>query len=37
MCYEDGGVVDDLLTYKLADNHYLLCVNAANIEKTMIG
>ncbi|MFJ7979140.1 glycine cleavage system aminomethyltransferase GcvT [Lysinibacillus xylanilyticus] len=33
MCYEDGGVVDDLLTYKLADNHYLLCVNAANIEK----
>ncbi|GAA3346538.1 glycine cleavage system aminomethyltransferase GcvT [Lysinibacillus sp. FSL M8-0216] len=33
MCYEDGGVVDDLLTYKLADDHYLLCVNAANIEK----
>ncbi|MEG0450905.1 MAG: glycine cleavage system aminomethyltransferase GcvT [Lysinibacillus sp.] len=33
MCYESGGVVDDLLTYKLADNHYLLCVNAANIEK----
>lgn len=33
MCYEDGGVVDDLLTYKLADQHYLLCVNAANIEK----
>ena len=33
MCYEDGGVVDDLLTYKLADNHYLLCVNASNIEK----
>jgi len=33
MCYEDGGVVDDLLTYKLANNHYLLCVNAANIEK----
>ncbi|GLC88722.1 glycine cleavage system aminomethyltransferase GcvT [Lysinibacillus piscis] len=33
MCYEDGGVVDDLLTYKLADNHYLLCVNAANIDK----
>ena len=33
MCYEDGGVVDDLLTYKLADNHYLLCVNASNIDK----
>ena len=33
MCYEHGGVVDDLLTYRLGDNHYLLCVNAANIEK----
>ncbi|RPJ94848.1 glycine cleavage system aminomethyltransferase GcvT [Rummeliibacillus sp. TYF005] len=33
MCYEDGGVVDDLLIYKLAENRYLLVVNAANIEK----
>ncbi|MCT6922647.1 glycine cleavage system aminomethyltransferase GcvT [Metasolibacillus sp.] len=33
MCYENGGVVDDLLTYRLAENTYLLCVNAANIEK----
>lgn len=33
LCYEDGGVVDDLLTYRLEDNRYLLCVNAANIEK----
>lgn len=33
MCYENGGTVDDLLTYKLADNHYLLVVNASNIEK----
>jgi aminomethyltransferase len=33
MCYETGGVVDDLLTYRLDDNRYLLCVNAANIEK----
>ena len=33
MCYETGGVVDDLLVYRLDDNHYLLCVNAANIEK----
>ena len=33
MCYEDGGVVDDLLTYRLEDNVYLLCVNASNIEK----
>lgn len=33
MCYEDGGTVDDLLVYKLADEHYLLVVNASNIEK----
>ncbi|WP_015864474.1 glycine cleavage system aminomethyltransferase GcvT [Parageobacillus toebii] len=33
MCYEDGGTVDDLLIYKKADGHYLLVVNAANIEK----
>ncbi|MEO4052404.1 glycine cleavage system aminomethyltransferase GcvT [Solibacillus sp. CAU 1738] len=33
MCYESGGIVDDLLTYRLAENRYLLCVNAANIEK----
>ncbi len=29
----DGGVVDDLLVYKLADEDYLLVVNASNIEK----
>ncbi|SOC27388.1 aminomethyltransferase [Ureibacillus xyleni] len=33
MCYENGGVVDDLLVYYLQENSYLLCVNAANIEK----
>jgi aminomethyltransferase len=33
MCYENGGTVDDLLVYKLEDDHYLLVVNAANIEK----
>lgn len=33
MCYEDGGVVDDLLVYKRADRKYLLCINASNIEK----
>ena len=30
---EDGGIVDDLLVYKKADNDYLLVVNASNIEK----
>ncbi|MGD6853588.1 glycine cleavage system aminomethyltransferase GcvT [Bacillus infantis] len=33
MCYESGGTVDDLLVYKFEDDHYLLVVNAANIEK----
>ena len=33
MCYEDGGIVDDLLVYNLAVNEYLLVVNASNIDK----
>jgi glycine cleavage system T protein (aminomethyltransferase) len=33
MCYEDGGIVDDLLVYNLAENEYMLVINAANIEK----
>jgi aminomethyltransferase len=33
MCYPDGGTVDDLLVYKLAEDRYLLVINAANIEK----
>lgn len=33
MCYEDGGVVDDLLVYKFNQEHYLLVINAGNIDK----
>jgi aminomethyltransferase len=33
MCYENGGTVDDLLIYKIENNHYLLVVNASNIDK----
>jgi aminomethyltransferase len=33
MCYENGGTIDDLLIYKIEDNHYLLVVNASNIDK----
>lgn len=29
----EGGVVDDLLVYKIRDNEYMLVVNAGNIEK----
>lgn len=33
MCYEHGGVVDDLLVYRTDENHYMLCLNASNIGK----
>lgn len=34
MLYPNGGTVDDLLVYKeFAPNHYLLVINASNIEK----
>ncbi|MBQ2509912.1 MAG: glycine cleavage system aminomethyltransferase GcvT, partial [Erysipelotrichaceae bacterium] len=33
MCYENGGVVDDLLVYKFGDEDYYLVVNASNREK----
>ena len=33
MCYPDGGIVDDLLVYKLSDTEFLLVINASNIEK----
>jgi aminomethyltransferase len=33
MCYNDGGIVDDLLVYKFNDNKFLLVVNGANVEK----
>lgn len=29
----EGGVVDDLLVYRIADDDYMLVVNASNIEK----
>ena len=33
MCYENGGVVDDLMVYRCEEERYLLVVNAANREK----
>jgi aminomethyltransferase len=33
MCYENGGIVDDLIVYKMKDDFYLLVVNASNTEK----
>ena len=34
-CNETGGIVDDLLIYQHTDDHYMLVVNAANIEKDL--
>lgn len=33
MCHPTGGVVDDLLVYKMAHQRYFLVINASNIEK----
>ena len=33
MCYENGGTVDDLLVYKMAEQDFFLVINAANIDK----
>jgi len=33
MCREDGGIVDDLLVYRLGEDRYMLVINASNIES----
>jgi aminomethyltransferase len=33
LCNEAGGVVDDVTVYRLDDERWFLCVNAANVEK----
>ena len=33
LLYAHGGFVDDILVHKVTDDHYFLCVNAANQEK----
>jgi aminomethyltransferase len=33
LLYGHGGFADDILVHKVADDHYFLCVNAANQEK----
>jgi aminomethyltransferase len=35
MCYPDGGVVDDLLVYKITETDFMLVLNAANLEKDL--
>ena len=33
MCKPDGGIIDDLLVYRINNEHYFIVVNASNIEK----
>ncbi len=33
ICKPDGGMIDDLILYKIDEHHYLICVNASNVEK----
>ena len=33
MCYENGGTVDDMLVYKMGEQHFFLVPNAANVDK----
>ena len=33
LLYPHGGFVDDILVHKVAEDHYFLCVNAANQDK----
>ncbi len=35
LCRDDGGVLDDLFTYRLADDRYLTVTNAANHERDL--
>ena len=33
LVYPQGTFVDDLLVYRIAEDHFLLCVNASNTDK----
>lgn len=35
LCYPDGGVVDDVLIYRIGPESYLVILNAANTEKDL--
>src|SRR5690554_910421 len=35
LCNEEGGIVDDLVFYRIAEDHVLMCVNAGNRAKDL--
>lgn len=36
MCREDGGILDDLLVYRLQEDRYMIIVNASNRDKDSV-
>ena len=32
-CNEDGGILDDIMIYRIEDRRYLVCANASNADK----
>lgn len=35
MCFEDGGIVDDITVFRYSSELFMLCVNASNAEKDL--
>ena len=35
ICYDNGGIVDDLIIYRISKEKFLLVVNASNREKDL--
>src|SRR5690242_17320609 len=35
ICGEDGGIIDDLIVYRLADSEYLIVANASNAQAVL--
>jgi aminomethyltransferase len=35
LCHPTGGVIDDIIVYRLTAQRILICINAANIEKDL--
>jgi aminomethyltransferase len=35
MCYDDGGIIDDLIIYKITEEDFLIVVNASNRTKDL--
>lgn len=33
MCYEDGGIIDDIIVSKISSDEFLIVVNSSNIKK----